>query len=92
MVALIYKPTKSAMQSGEKGKAYWVLQYPRKHRQEAHEVMGWVGNQDMNQEIYLHFASKEDAVNYADRHAIEYNVKEPKKRKISLQSYADNFK
>lgn len=92
MVARIYKPTKNPMQSGVRNKDYWVLEFMRKHRQEAHDVMGWVGNEDMKQEIYLKFDSKEDAVAYAERNSIAYRVREPKNRKIRLQSYADNFK
>ena len=34
---------------------------------------------------------QELAINYAKKKKIEYEIKEPKKRKITKKSYADNF-
>ena len=53
--------------------------------------MGWTGSGDMNQQLRLKFESKEEAIDYARREGIEYDVVEPKKRSHIKKSYADNF-
>ena len=53
--------------------------------------MGWESSDDMLTEIKLEFSSKELAVNYAKKKKIDYEIIEPKKRKIVKKSYADNF-
>ena len=53
--------------------------------------MGWESSSDTFSEIKLKFSSKELAVNYAKKMKIDYEIIEPKKRKIIKKSYADNF-
>ena len=53
--------------------------------------MGWESSTDTLTELKLEFSSKQLAVNYAKKKKIDYEVIDPKKRKIVKKSYADNF-
>ena len=43
-------------------------------------------------QIELKFSSKEEAVSYAKKNSIDYEVLETSERKVINKSYADNFK
>jgi ETC complex I subunit conserved region len=91
MVAHIYKPSKTAMQSGFANTKAWVLDYEPELPCRVEPLMGWTSSGDMRQQLRLRFSSKEEAVAYCERHGIAYQVFEatrPKRRSIS---YADNF-
>ena len=53
--------------------------------------MGWESSTDTLSEIKLEFSTKELAINYAKKKKIDFELIEPKKRKIVKKSYADNF-
>ena len=53
--------------------------------------MGWESSEDTLSELKLEFSSRDNAVNYAKKKKIDYEIIEPKKRKIVKKSYADNF-
>ena len=53
--------------------------------------MGWESSSDTYSELKLEFSTKELAINYAKKKKINYEIIEPKKRKIVVKSYADNF-
>ena len=88
--AKIYKPTKTAMQSGTRNSKIWLLVYEVLNNG-INPLMGWETSNDTMSEIKLEFPSKEQAINYAKRNNIDYYVVEPQKRKIIKKSYADNF-
>ena len=88
--AKIYKPNKSAMQSGTGKSDKWVLEFETKNPTK-NPLMGWESSDDTYTELRLEFSTKELAINYAKKIKIEYEIKEPKKRKITKKSYADNF-
>lgn len=91
MLARIYKPAKSATQSG-KAKNHWVLEYPRTFGSTAIEpVMGWTSNSDMQQEVRLIFSSCEEAIDYAKSNLIEYEIITPHLHTLIKKSYSDNF-
>ena len=78
------------MQSGM-GKTYkWILEFETKDPLK-NPLMGWESSSDTYSEIRLEFSSKENAINYAEKMKIVYEIIEPKKRKIIKKSYADNF-
>ena len=91
MTARIYCPTKNAMQSGLKNTRKWVLEYIAEKGKRLDPLMGWTGSSDMDGQINLKFVSKNEAVSYAKRNGIAYEVTEPKARKVRLKSYADVF-
>ncbi|MFL2893743.1 MAG: ETC complex I subunit [Candidatus Pelagibacter sp.] len=88
--AKIYKPTKSAMQSGTKKYDKWILEFITKDN-DINPLMGWESSSDTLSEINLEFNSKDDAINYAKKNSINFEVVEPKIRKIVKKSYSDNF-
>ena len=88
--AKIYKPNKSAMQSGMGKSDKWVLEFETNNPTK-NPLMGWESSDDTYTELRLEFSTKELAINYAKKKKIEYEIKEPKKRKITKKSYADNF-
>ncbi len=88
--AKIYIPNKSAMQSGYGKSIKWILEFETKDPTK-NPLMGWESSSDMFSELRLEFSSKINAINYAKKKRIDYEVIEPKKRKIVKKSYADNF-
>ena len=92
MKAKIYKPSKTAMQSGRSKFNKWVLKFNNNRNQKKDSLMGWNGGSNTISQIELKFDTKEDAINYAKRNDIEYVVLESSERKVITKSYADNFK
>ena len=88
--AKIYKPSKSSMQSGTKKYNKWTLEFISE-RPGINPLMGWESSTDTYSEFTLDFSSKELAIEYAKKNKIIYELIEPKIRKISKKSYADNF-
>ena len=52
--------------------------------------MGWESSTNTLSELNLEFSSKDEAIKYA-KNNINYELIEPKNRKIIKKSYADNF-
>ena len=88
--AKIYKPVKSAMQSGLGKNDKWVLEYITK-TPGINPLMGWESSTDTLSELKLEFSTKESAIDYAKRNKIIFEVIEPKQRKILKKTYSDNF-
>ena len=88
--AKIYKPSKTAMQSGLKKFDKWIIEYITKDPG-TNPLMGWESSTDTYGELKLEFSTKELAIEYAKKNDIDFEIIEPNKRKINLKSYADNF-
>jgi ETC complex I subunit conserved region len=91
MTARIYRPAKTATQSGAALTKQWVLDYEPEEPRVVEPLMGWTSSGDMKQQVRLRFDTKEEAIAYCERHGIPYQVfeaKEPARRAIA---YADNF-
>tara|TARA_Y100000590_G_scaffold431233_1_gene545790 strand:+ start:410 stop:691 length:282 start_codon:yes stop_codon:yes gene_type:complete len=88
--AKIYKPTKTPMQSGTKKFNKWILEYITE-RPGINPLMGWESSTDTLDELVLQFSSKDKAIEYAKKNNIDFEIIEPKSRKIVKKSYADNF-
>ena len=88
--AKIYKPSKTAMQSGIKKFDKWVLEFITE-KPGINPLMGWESSTDTSSEIKLEFSSKELAIEYAKKNKINYELIESKIRKIIKKSYAENF-
>ena len=78
------------MQSGLGKTDKWILEYET-NDPTLNPLMGWESSNDTLGELKLEFSSKENALNYAKKMKIDYEIIEPKKRKIVKKSYADNF-
>jgi hypothetical protein len=92
MFARIYKPAKTAMQSGRAKTKEWVLDYEPASAREVEPLMGWTSSGDMLSQIRLFFETKEEAIDYAEKNHIPFRVFEPSPRALVKKSYADNFK
>lgn len=91
MRARIYKPAKTAMQSGRAGTRDWVLDYEPSEQKQRDALMGWTSSGDMLGQVRLSFSTQEEAVAYAERHGISYQLQEARQPKIRPKSYSDNF-
>jgi hypothetical protein len=92
MIARIYKPAKTAMQSGHARTKDWVLEYAPEAPREIDPLMGWTSSRDMRSQVKLYFSTKEEAIAYAERSGIPFRVMEPAPRAPVRKSYSDNFR
>ncbi len=92
MVARIYRPGKSAMQSGEGGTAQWLLEFEPEEGFGREPLMGWTTMSDMKRQVKLRFDSREQAEEYARRHGIPFIVLPEHDKRPRYKSYTDNFR
>lgn len=92
MPARIYKPAKTAMQSGSAQTKAWLLEHEPDSGREIDPLMGWTSSHDTRSQIHLAFETKDAAVAYAERNGIAYVIAEPEARKPVKKSYAENFR
>jgi hypothetical protein len=92
MVARIYRPARTAMQSGQGKTMRWLLEYEPERPREIEPLMGWTSSADMRQQVKLWFDTKEEAIAYAINNGIAFRVDEPKDSQRRIMSYSDNFK
>lgn len=92
MEAKIYQPAKTAMQSGRANTKRWVVEYAQEEGKQADTLMGWIGSGDTRGQVRMWFATREEAIAYAERNQLAYQVKDAKVRKIQPKNYADNFR
>jgi ETC complex I subunit conserved region len=91
MTARIYKPGRTAMQSGNGNAKEWVLDYEPEEARTVEPLMGWTSSADMKQEVRLLFATKEEAIAYCEREGIAYQVFDAMPVERQRISYSDNF-
>jgi hypothetical protein len=91
MTARIYKPAKTAMQSGLANTKAWVLDFEPEAPRQVEPLMGWTSSGDMRQQVRLRFDTKDEAVAYCERHGIACQEFEDKPLSRRGISYADNF-
>jgi hypothetical protein len=90
--ARIYRPSKSAMQSGRANTQKWVLEYEQATPRLPDPLMGWISAADTLNQVRLRFATLEEAERFAKERGIDYEIIEPQQRKPKPKSYADNFR
>jgi len=86
----IYKPTKTAMQSGNRNSKKWALEFDTLQTG-INPLTGWQTSRDTMSEIKIEFLNKDQAISYAKKNNLDYYVIEPEKREITKKSYTDNF-
>ena len=89
--AKIYQPAKTAMQSGMAKTHSWLLEFIPQKPYFVDSLMGWVGMNETQSEANMRFATKEEAVAYATRSGLDFEISEPQPRKNRRKAYADNF-
>ena len=93
MLARIFKPSKSAMQSGPAKADVWYLEFDGDDSKKIEPLMGWTGSGDTQRQVRLIFQNKEDAINYAEKNGLPYTLTESTLRKpiIRKSGYGENF-
>jgi hypothetical protein len=92
MKVKIFRPTKSAMQSGKKNTKKWLVQpIEETNIRFAENIMGWISANDTTSQLRFEFLNKEDAIKFAIKQGFEYEVEEPETSKIRPKSYSANF-
>jgi hypothetical protein len=91
LLARIYRPAKTAMQSGKAKTKDWVLEFEPESAKLPDPLMGWAQSKDMDGQVRLSFETREEAIAYAQTHQIPFRVMDPKPVKRVIKAYADNF-
>ncbi len=91
MLARIFRPARNAMQSGRANTREWVLQFEPASARVSDPLMGWTLSSDMNGQVRIPFDTREQAVGYAQKHGIPFELVEPRETKRIVKAYADNF-
>jgi hypothetical protein len=93
MAARIYRPARTAMSSGQAKTQRWVFEYEPERAKSIEPLMGYTSSDDMRSQIRLEFETQEEAVDYATRNGIPYQVSEPPKDRVRPAiAYSDNFR
>ena len=92
MSARIFSPAKTAMQSGKAKTGYWVLEFELKKPKRIDPLMGYTTSADTREQVRLTFATRDEAVAYAEKEGLDFRVEEPKEAKRRQISYAENFR
>ncbi|NJL07774.1 MAG: ETC complex I subunit [Methylacidiphilales bacterium] len=90
MVARIYRPARTAMQSGRAKTREWLVEFMPETRA-IEPLMGWTASSDTRPQVKLRFPTREEAVSYCQRNGIPFQVSEPNEPARRKVSYSDNF-
>jgi hypothetical protein len=91
MLARIFRPAKTAMQSGKAKTRNWTLAFEPGAARLSDPLMGWTQTTDMDGQVHLSFETREEAVAYAQRRGIPFEVQADPETKRVIKAYADNF-
>ncbi len=88
----IFLSPKSAMQSGRANTRRWLMDYLNTTPRQPDPLMGWIGGSDTVSQLRLTFATKAEAIAFAERNGLIAIVEPEEPRQIRPKSYADNFR
>ena len=88
----IYKPAKTATQSGRARTKQWILECEQISERVPDALIGWISSEDTLNQIRISFDSREEAVAFAESRGLDYKVDEAQVRKLKPRNYLDNFK
>lgn len=91
MQARIYRPSKSAMQSGRGKSKEWLLELVSYAKRSSDPLMGWTSVDDMSEQVQLRFETRAAAIAYAKRERMTFTVQDEVQRKRLIKSYSENF-
>jgi hypothetical protein len=74
MLARIFRPARTAMQSGRGNTELWVLEYEPEVPLKVDPLMGYNSSTDMRRQIRLEFSTSAEAVAYAERNHIPFRL------------------
>jgi hypothetical protein len=91
MKAIILQSSKSVTQSGESNKK-WILEFEEdKTKRYIEDYMHWTGCSDSSSQVHIKFDTMEEAVFFATKNNIFYEVIQSHQKKMRPKSYAKNF-
>ena len=91
-IARISELERKTTQSGKANAGRWLLEFERAEPMRPDPLTGWNGSGDTNTQVRIAFATKEDAIAYADRHGLRYHLVPAPPVTLKIQAYADNFR
>lgn len=91
MLAKIYRPSKSAMQSGKAATKKWLLEFEPSTALQPDALMGWTASLETSRQVRIPFDDKEAAIAFARQHGIPHQVVETSEPRRQIRSYSDNF-
>lgn len=93
MRAQIYRPSKTAMSSGQARTRHWVLEFAPANARSVDPLMGWTSSDDTQAQVRMRFDTKEAAIEYARDHGIDAQVFDRSDRRPNIRprGYAENF-
>ena len=102
LMSMEYKPGPGQMGGGRRqgngppGTAKtqdWVLEFVAETPRELDPLTGWTGSRDTQAQVTLHFATREEAEDYAKSKGVDVIVLRPQNRKPNLRpgGYGENF-
>ncbi len=91
MKAVIYRPAKTAMQSGHGNSRKWVLEFDQESARRIEPLMGWTSSGDMRQQLRLSFDERIAAIDFCRKHDIPFEIRADHVRRPATKSYAENF-
>lgn len=92
MKARIFRPSKSATQSGKARTRQWLLVFERERPRTIDPLMGWTSSDDMANQVRLAFDTREEAIEYANLKGIAFDLIEDAPAIARTISYSDNFR
>lgn len=88
----IYRPAKSAMQSGKKNTKKWLVKpIEETNTHSLNQLMKWVSSNDTKTQLRFEFTTKEEAIEFAKSQGFEYEIHQPNISSLKKKSYAENF-
>ena len=88
---LIFKPTKSAMQSGLNNSKKWCLTNKDVNESFISSKYCWNGSSNPEKQIKIFFDDLDSAVNFAKKNNYNFEVLKPNLKTLIKKSYAENF-
>ncbi len=88
----IFQPARNAMQSGRAATRSWIVEFAPSAAVKANPLMGWPGSNDTSGQVRLVFDSQDEAIAYARKHGLDFEVQPPRDRAVRKQAYSDNFR
>ena len=91
MLAKIYRPAPNAMQSGKAASKEWLLEFEGEAPPTVDPLMGWISRADTNTQVRMQFDTREEAIEFAKRQGIPFQVAETREPRRIIKTYAENF-
>ena len=90
--ARITELERKTTQSGKANAGKWLLEFERREGQRPDPLTGWNGSGDTNPQVRMIFPTKDAAIAYCEKHALDFHVLPAPPVRLKIQAYADNFR